>query len=545
MADQDTARLCVQIIRSHFGPLTATVASVLLTRGRLSLAQVTRFSSLKPRTVMASILVLVQHNLAWHATSDEEGEMIEFNVEECLTRLRFGQFVWQAENLFGLAAGEIVSLILDHGQIRPPDVIAMLSATKSKESAVYSQALHKLVTSKHLKPATELSHTSPRDKLIQYEADAKKEIKNFPTTKELRHAKEKAEARLKREKEEAEKGGFVMQRVAEQKVSRGVKRKAVDEEILDDSVYFRVNMTKFNIHVRNKLIETAARERFNESAAIVMRAVLKATEAKQLELSEIRSDPISLSNIASHISDDDDLAGGLSYGPNKRPTTMALIKDYLGLLAAADNPTPAGRASAFLSFVGSTSGKVQVEFETICRRLRRRALEAVARERYGDEAVRIIRFLLDEGKMNAENLAKVAMMANKDMRPLLTSLSADSLVSVQEVPKGADRNPIRTFYIWYVDLHKAYTVILGNLYKTLYNIGARRRAEEEDSRVKPVLEKCERSDVRDDASLLNRVEREVLKDWEDRRDKLTILEMRVEEAVFILRDLGVLGIGDE
>lgn len=83
---------------------------------------------------------------------------------------------------------------------------------------------------------------------------------------------------------------------------------------------------------------------------------------------------------------------------------MVLLKEYLNMLAAVDNPTPAGRAGSFISMIGSSSTKVQVEFEIICRRLRRRVLEAVARERYGDEAVRIIRLLLEEGKMNAEQV---------------------------------------------------------------------------------------------------------------------------------------------
>ncbi|KAJ7024768.1 hypothetical protein C8F04DRAFT_1130514, partial [Mycena alexandri] len=34
----------------------------------------------------------------------------------------------------------------------------------------------------------------------------------------------------------------------------------------------------------------------------------------------------------------------------------------------------------------------------------------------------------------------------------------------------------------------------------------------------------------------------LLKEWEAKREKLTVLEMRVEESVFILRDLGVFGI---
>jgi DNA-directed RNA polymerase III subunit RPC3 len=99
-------------------------------------------------------------------------------------------------------------------------------------------------------------------------------------------------------------------------------------------------------------------------------------------------------------------------------------------------------------------------------------------------------------------------------------------------------------YRW-VDLQKAYSVLLGSLYKTLYNIGVRRRGEEEEPGLKAVLDKRERSDVSQDENLLTRMEREVLKEWEAKKEKLTVLEMRVEEAVFILRDLGALGISDD
>jgi DNA-directed RNA polymerase III subunit RPC3 len=60
-----------------------------------------------------------------------------------------------------------------------------------------------------LKPSTILSHVSPRDKRIQYEAEEKAKIIGFPTAKELREAKEVAEARLRREEEQAENVGLV------------------------------------------------------------------------------------------------------------------------------------------------------------------------------------------------------------------------------------------------------------------------------------------------------------------------------------------------
>ncbi|EJD05716.1 uncharacterized protein FOMMEDRAFT_103906 [Fomitiporia mediterranea MF3/22] len=546
MADRNTNNLCVQIVHAHFGPLTAKVASALLTRGRLTLPQIVRFTALRPRTARAAVLILVQHNLAWHSQSEEDGEMIEFNTEECLLRLRFGTFVWQADQLFGSAAAEIVSLVLDHGKLRPPDIRSHFSSPKSKgkDASIYYQALYQLVSSSYLVPSTVLFHVSPRDKFLQYEKEEKNQIKSFPTAKELKEAKERAAARLKREQEDAMKIGLTKRGSAKINGTKLGKRKAMDDEVVDDDVYFRVNATKFNIHIRSKLIQTAVRERYNESTTTVMRAILKSAEAKAT-MSDVRSDSVSIATIASHIPDEQDITAGLAYSSTKKPSMMSALKEYLGILASADNPTPAGRAASFISFAGVSSGKVYVEYEIICRRLRRRVLEAVARERYGDEAVRVVRLLLENGKMSGDQIAKAAMMAVTAIRPLLSLLSAESLISIQEVPKGADRNPQRTIYLWYVDLPKAYSVLLGKFYKTLYNIGMRKRAESEDATVRAVLEKSERSDVRADPSLLTRMEREVLQSWEERRDKLTVLEMRVEEAVFILRDLSLHGVEDE
>lgn len=98
----------------------------------------------------------------------------------------------------------------------------------------------------------------------------------------------------------------------------------------------------------------------------------------------------------------------------------------------------------------------------------------------------------------------------------------------------------------YVDLRKAYATLLRNAYKTLYNIGTRRQAEAEEPLVKAILEKSQRSDVSQDVErLLTRNEREELAAWEKRRDDLTLVEMRAEEMVFVLRTLGDTAVDDE
>jgi len=177
------------------------------------------------------------------------------------------------------------------------------------------------------------------------------------------------------------------------------------------------------------------------------------------------SAPTSVASIAMKIPEDVDLSTGLAYS-SKKVTNVTCVKDYLGMLSSADNPTSDGRAASFLSYSAS---KVQIEFEIIARKLRRSVIESVARDKHGPEGVRILRLLSHLGKMDEKQvmdsanvlsflltfdfqISKVVMMAPKDVRPLLVALSTDSLISTQEVPKSADRNPARMFYLWYVEL---------------------------------------------------------------------------------------------
>jgi len=105
-------------------------------------------------------------------------------------------------------------------------------------------------------------------------------------------------------------------------------------------------------------------------------------------------------NISIHLEDDRTLKSGVVLNTRK-PKDIALVKAYLSMLAFVDNPTPAGKASSFVSFTGS---RVYVEFEIITTRLRTRVLEAVTRERHGDEGVRVLRLLLDCGKADEKQV---------------------------------------------------------------------------------------------------------------------------------------------
>lgn len=81
------------------------MASTLLNRGRLTALSVSRLAALARPTTNAALLILIQHNLVGSTgasrRSSGEDEMYEFDVHECLLRLRWPRIMALTEQTFG------------------------------------------------------------------------------------------------------------------------------------------------------------------------------------------------------------------------------------------------------------------------------------------------------------------------------------------------------------------------------------------------------------------------------------------------------------
>lgn len=117
---------------------------------------------------------------------------------------------------------------------------------------------------------------------------------------------------------------------------------------------------------------------------------------------------------------------------------MELLKEYLGMLASVDNPSPSGKAASFISLSGS---KVQVEFEIIHKRLQLQALETACRDKHGSEGVRVMRLLLETGKMDEKQVNNSPPVA-----PELEVLTPADLQDSHDGTQGLPPVVIFTFY---------------------------------------------------------------------------------------------------
>ncbi|KAL9938125.1 hypothetical protein V8E36_002748 [Tilletia maclaganii] len=253
---QQKIKLCQQIILDHFGPTAATIASVLLDRGRLSLSQLLNFlnstagsgaviivrvwaptqNQITVDDVQHTLLALIQQNCAWHilvsaesgkalfgtalrehnetiASAGEAGdeelvdliraqyeEQFDINAEEIIARLRFGPYIGMTGERFGAEAASIVALILKHGKLQARHICVQLAGSDTLRHAMIARLLLLLPHRTCIRPSLASSHISPCDNFISYEGEGKA-IKrgSVLTPKELRELKDSVAIRIAEE----------------------------------------------------------------------------------------------------------------------------------------------------------------------------------------------------------------------------------------------------------------------------------------------------------------------------------------------------------
>lgn len=171
-------------------------------------------------------------------------------------------------------------------------------------------------------------------------------------------------------------------------------------------------------------------------------------------------------------------------------------------------------------FRDQETGDWTVDVSDAERRLRDNELMQMIKRRFGPTCLRIIRILVDRGKVDEKALQEIGLLNAKDLRKCLAQLHAHGFVDLQEVPREPQRQPARTIYLWFYDAERVRKRVLENLYKSMCRLLQRLKVERQ--KVGPTLQKSERSDVKGREHEILRIDEiTVLKRW--RRKELWYL----------------------
>lgn len=178
MAEKEAVRLAEQIVQTDFGHVVASVASILLHRGRMTLTEIAHFTKLPRKSVAGIIITLCQHNLAWHCESESAGgrisEFFEMNLKECLMRLRWGRILETTQERFGTDGRLIVQAIFEGGKLRLPNILEQLKwetiENPSKREARRQQLIelvYKMIVERFIQPTSPALHRTPYDEMLR------------------------------------------------------------------------------------------------------------------------------------------------------------------------------------------------------------------------------------------------------------------------------------------------------------------------------------------------------------------------------------------
>ncbi len=95
-----------------------------------------------------------------------------------------------------------------------------------------------------------------------------------------------------------------------------------------------------------------------------------------------------------------------------------------------------------------------IRMSDLCRELKMQHALSVAKEKTGALGGRIFRVLHTYQRLEEKQLSEIAIAPKKRVREVLYALLHAKFVSLQEIPRGADRNPSRSFYLWGVPTAK-------------------------------------------------------------------------------------------
>ncbi|KAG9290214.1 hypothetical protein G9A89_022190 [Geosiphon pyriformis] len=529
MMSKHIVRLCRHIILDDFGEYVDRVAKVLLEKGRVSFYTIRRLSQLDVRKIKESLLILIQHNLAYWAEIPENNRSVVYyhiEIKEVLARDRFGIYLRHCDELTGHAY-QILLFLLLNGKVTLKSLIEELEGIgKSDIIPDIKLCFTSLVDHSYLIPVQISDTQSALDKRNVAEAiKLREQAIVLPTKKELAEIR----ARIDQDK-----------RASDEAVTQSLKRKADDprpldpnkaqktQEILDEDIYFRVNYERFNILERNAQIVSFAEERFNKSAAHVMRMILQNANEWKSNYGKPESVPLSFTTIVKMISPSSGIANEIVIKKEREdPTHYQVLKHYLDILAEND--------AKFLRKKDDQMGGIYlVLYQDICDKMKQTKVESILQEKYGRHSVRIFRILLTKGKLDEHNIARFALLSYLETRKLLNDLFLADYIQLQEIPKGTERTPSRTIFLWYVDLDNTYKKVLADLYRSLANLYDRRLYE--CGKRQKLIEKRDRASIIGNEALLSEQEKQAAAVFEKVLERIERAEVRLVELIMLMSD---------
>lgn len=126
--------------------------------------------------------------------------------------------------------------------------------------------------------------------------------------------------------------------------------------------------------------------------------------------------------------------------------------------------------------------------------LRREETLRVMDSRLEQPAPRILRILMDKGKLEERILQEIGLLGAKELRQSLSILKQIGYLDLQEVPRNPQRMPNQTVFLWSHEAGRVHNLVLEHIYAGIAKMIELLKLERE--KIASTLAKIEREDVK-------------------------------------------------
>lgn len=170
--------------------------------------------------------------------------------------------------------------------------------------------------------------------------------------------------------------------------------------------------------------------------------------------------------------------------------------------------------------------------------LKQKAVESIVLNKFGALSLRIWRLLLTKKLVEQKQISELAMIPVKDTRDRLYKMLSKDIVQLQEVPKLADHQPAKTFYLWSVRREQVNLLLVNEIYKAMHNMKLRLFHHLELSA--DVLNKAEEEEKLQaqgtNISVLSNQDKQALQRLKTIQDLLLNSMLQLDETLMIIKD---------
>ncbi|KAG6660451.1 DNA-directed RNA polymerase III subunit rpc-3 isoform X2 [Carya illinoinensis] len=471
---------------TEYGIKFTKVCENLLRRGPLTLQLIVRYTELTPQQVKNSLLILIQHNCVQAFSYEQDGGLEDgpksntqymalFN--NILHRMRFSKFLEIMSREFDDKCKELLEGLLQHGRLTLKQMVerakdlAERAKSRKKEGIcenLVQESLVKLFTARYVErcPASEpvLAARNKED------TPAKK---RGPKSARTAEESQTLEQRVLAAAAPMEAQRFSAITNNESAVGRetsmddspgmrvGAKRKydaselhiepAAEEEV----ILWRANFEEFIRCLRHKACIENVRERLDDGAATVLRAMLEATRSLENKVKTEKSVPLSLNNIFEEVMKSEEGRG----------MTLDLVRASLVQLGCS----PSARG---------TDESYKIDLKKIIELAQNDEVESIVLKRYGRDAYRMFRLLSKNGRLvETDKIANTTFVEKKDAPKILYKLWKDEYLHMEKLVVAGARQS--QFLLWKVNKPCLWKHVLDEMFHAALNLSQRVAYERE------------------------------------------------------------------